>query len=128
MSYPNLVDFNSIYSDSKEPTIVKAKFILSPYRIYTLEFDQNISMSELKLMIQKAAHLRSKNFRLFSNGEEYTKFNDETFESIFHKQKLVVFNLDLDDLKALDETELLLQMNCLCKIHFEKFLLYYCFT
>ena len=101
-------------------------------------------MSELKLMIQKAAHLRSKNFRLISNGEEYSKFNDETFwekifvsigqvindetfESIFHEQKLVVFSLELNN-EVLDETELLLQMNCTCQIHIEKFLLYYCFT
>ena len=119
---------NSIYSEHKEPNIVKAKFILSPTRIYELEFDQNISMSELKLMIQKAAHLRSKNFRLFSNGEEYSKFNDETFESIFHEQKFVVFSLELNNSEYLDETELLLQMNCLCQIHIDKFLLYYCFT
>jgi len=124
----NSADFNSIYSDNKEPNIVKAQFILSPTRIYTLEFDQNISMSELKLMIQKAAHLRSKNFRLFSNGEEYTKFNDETFESIFHEQKLVEFNLDILKSEVIDETELLLQMNCPCNIHIDKFLLYYCFT
>jgi len=128
MSYPNLADFNSIYSDLKDPNIVKAQFILKPQKIYTLEFDQNISMSELKLMIQKAAHIRSKNFRLFSNGEEYTKYNDETFESIFHEQKLVVFRLELKELEAQDETELLLQLNCPCKIHIDKFLLYYCFT
>ena len=128
MSYPNLVDFNSIYSDLKDPNIVKAQFILKPQKIYTLEFDQNISMSELKLMIQKRAHIRSKNFRLFSNGEEYTKYNDETFESIFHEQKLVVFRLELKELEAQDETELLLQLNCPCKIHIDKFLLYYCFT
>ncbi len=108
MSYPNLADFNSIYSDLKDPNIVKAQFILKPQKIYTLEFDQNISMSELKLMIQKAAQIRSKNFRLFSNGEEYTKYNDETFESIFHEQKLVVFRLELKELEAQDETELLL--------------------
>ena len=118
---------NSIYNEHKEPNIVKAKFILSPKRIYELEFDQNILMSELKLMIQKAAHLRSKNFRLISNGEDYSKFNDEAFESIFHGQKLVVFSLELNN-EDLDETELLLQMNCTCQIHIEKFLLYYCFT
>ena len=118
---------NSIYNEHKEPNIVKAKFILSPTRIYELEFDHNILMSELKLMIQKTAHLRSKNFRLISNGEEYSKFNDETFESIFHEQKLVVFSLELNN-EVLDETELLLQMNCTCQIHIEKFLLYYCFT
>ena len=122
------INFNCIYSEYKEPNIVKARFILSPTRIYSLEFDQNISMSELKLMIQKATHLRSKNFRLLSNGEEYSKFNDEKFESIFPGQNLVVFNIDLKKSEDLDETELLLQMNCPCKIHIDKFLLYYCFT
>ena len=85
-------------------------------------------MSELKLMIQKAAHLRPKSFRLFSNGEEYTNFNDETFESLFHAQKIVVFTLDIIISGDLEETELLLQMKCPCNIHNDKFLLYYCFT
>ena len=41
-----------------EPNIVKAKFIVTNLRIYTLEFDQNIQMKELKTMIQVAAHLK----------------------------------------------------------------------
>ena len=124
MSY----SFNSIFGDYKEPNIVKAQFIISPSRIYTLEFDQNISMNELKMMIQKAAHLSKINFRLISNGEEYTNYNEETFESLFGGQKLVVFNLELKLGEDYDETELLLQMNCSCNIHIDKFLLYYCFT
>jgi hypothetical protein len=79
-------------------------------------------------MIQKSAHLCAKNFKLISKGEEYSKFNDETFESIFHEQKLIVFSLDSNNSGDLDETELLLQMNCPCQIHIDKFLLYYCFT
>ena len=41
---------------------------------------------------------------------------------------MVVFRLELKELEAQDETELLLQLNCPCKIHIDKFLLYYCFT
>lgn len=51
--------------DDREPNIRKAKFVVSKTRIYTLDFDHNLQMKELKLMIQKAAHLRKKNFRLF---------------------------------------------------------------
>ena len=109
----------------KEPNIVKAKFIFSSSRIYTLEFDQNISMWELKTMIQKAARLHSRNFRLFSNGEEYTKYNDETFESFFHEQKLVVFHVEV---QGGEDSEYLLEMNCPCSYHIDKFLLYYCYT
>ena len=49
-----------------EPNIVKAQFIITNSRIYTLEFDQNIEFRELKTMIQVAAHLKKNNFRLFS--------------------------------------------------------------
>ena len=35
----------------EEPNIRKAKFIVTSDRIYTLEFDQNIEMQELKTMI-----------------------------------------------------------------------------
>ena len=52
---------NNIINDNypyEEPNIRKAQFIRSLNRIYTLEFDQNIEMQELKIMIQKAAHLK----------------------------------------------------------------------
>ena len=52
--------------DSREPNIRKAKFIVSPQRVYTLDFDHNIQMQELKLMIEKAAHLKRRTFKLFS--------------------------------------------------------------
>lgn len=128
MSSSSLLDYSSVCNGYKEPNIVKAQFILSNTRIYTLEFDQNITMFELKLMIQRAAHLRSRNFRIFSNTEEYTQFNDETFESLFHEQKLVVFNLEVQMDDLYDGNEYLLQMNCPCSTHIDKFLIYYCFT
>ena len=110
-----------------EPNIVKAQFIVTSSRIYNLEFDQNIEFRELKAMIQVAAHLKKNNFRLFSDGEEYTQYNDESFESIFPDKKLVVFRLEKGEGEAFDETELLLQINSPCKHHKEKFLLFYCF-
>ena len=128
MLISSLTDINSYYNGYIEPNIVKAQFIISPTRMYTLEFDQNISMFELKLMIQKAAHLRSRNFRLFSKGQEYSIYNDETFESLFHEQKLVVFSLDIKLDEDINETDLLLQLNCSCILHIDKFLLFYCFT
>ena len=124
MSFPPSLDY-PCFCGYKEPNIVKAQFILSSTRIYTLEFDQNISMSELKIMIQKAARLRSRNFRIFSKGEEYTKYNDETFESFFHDEKLVVFHIEVP--KG-ENSEYLLEMNCPCNYHIDKFLLYYCYT
>ena len=114
--------------DSRDPNIRKAKFVLPNERVYTLEFDHNIQMQELKLMIQKAAHLRRNSFRLFSNGEEYTQYNEEIFDTLFPYISLVVFTLEPGGVESFDETELLLQMNSPCKIHVDKFLLYYCFT
>ena len=117
--------FNSL----EQPLIRKAQFILPNERIYTLEFDNNIQMQELKLMIQKAAHLKRRNFLLFSNGEEYTQYNTEIFGSLFPNQDLVIFTLELgkDDDNIL-ENELILQTNSACNLHPDKFLLYYCFT
>ena len=78
---------------SGEPNIRKAQFIVSEERIYTFEFDCNIHMQELKLMIEKAAHLSKKNYRFLSDGKEYTPYNEEKFDSIFPDQNLVVFTL-----------------------------------
>ena len=113
----------------REPNIRKAKFIMPNGRIYIIDFDQNITMKELKLLIQKAAHLRRNTFRLFSNGEEYTEYNEETFDTLFPHISLVVFSLEVGKREEkFDETELLLEMKSPCKIHADKFLLYFCFT
>ena len=110
-----------------EPNIVKAKFIMEAARMYNLEFDQNIQMKELKLMIQMAAHLKKNNFRLFCEGKEYTEYQEETFESLFPSQNLVVFTIQVEKVEDFDEAELLLQINCPCPHHAEKFLLFYCY-
>ena len=127
----NKNQINQVFSDNnsfQEPNIRKAKFIVSSSRIYTLEFDQNIEMQELKIMIQKAAHLSKINFSLFIDGEDYTHYTDETFDSLFPDQTLVVFTLELGQGEEnLDETELLLQINMPCPEHDYKFLLYYCY-
>ena len=130
MSYSNnnSFDYYSIYGGNKEPNIVKAQFYLYNKKVYNLEFDQNISMHDLKLMIQKAAHLKSKNFRIFSNCKEYTQYNNEAFESLFHEEKSVAFSIEINPGEESEETQLLLQMNCPCNLHVDKFLLYYCFT
>ena len=85
-------------------------------------------MVELKMMIQKAAHLKKNSFSIFSGGENYTQYNEETFDSLFPDQQLVVFTLELiDSSESLDETEFLLQIDMPCPEHNYKFLLYYCF-
>lgn len=110
-----------------EPNIRKAKFIVSANRIYTLEFDHNIQMKELKTMIQVAAHLKKNNFKLFCESQEYTQCNEETFNELFPEQKLIVFTLERGEGEVFDEAELLLQINSPCPEHNEKFLLFYCF-
>ena len=117
---------NIFFSDSK-PNIVKAKFIVTNTRIYNLEFDQNIQMKELKIMIKVAAHLKKTNFRLFSEGQEYTQYYEESFESLFPSTNYVVFSIQKAEGEIFEETELLLQINSPCIEHAEKFLLFYCF-
>ena len=119
-------DASSSYMDM-EPNIVKAKFIVQSVRIYTLEFDQNIQMKELKTMIQVAAHLKKNNFKLFSDGEEYHQYNEEAFDTLFPNQNYVVFTIQIGEGEVFDEAELLLQINSPCPNHAEKFLLFYCF-
>ena len=127
----NKNQMNQIFSENnsfQEPNIRKAQFVVSSNRIYTLEFDQNIEMQELKIMIQKAAHLKKNSFNLFNGGEDYTQYTDETFDSLFPDQTLVIFTLELrlGEVNE-DEAELLLQINMPCPEHNYKFLLYYCF-
>jgi hypothetical protein len=112
----------------EEPNIKKAKFILSPSRTYTLEFDHNLEMKELKMMIQKAAHLKKNTFSIYKEGEDFTQYCDETFDSLFPDETLVVFTLEINKGEEnVDETELLLQINMPCPEHDYKFLLYFCF-
>ena len=111
-----------------EPNIVKAKFLVGNSRVYTLEFDQNIQMKELKIMIQVAAHLKKNNFLLISeDGQEYSKYHKETFESLFPNKNLVVFRIQKGEGEVFDEAELLLQINCPCPNHGDKFTLFYCY-
>ena len=120
----------NIFGDSnsyKEPNIRKAKFAIGSKRFYTLEFDQNIEMQELKTMIQKAAHLKKNTFSLFNEGTDYTGYSDETFDSLFPDQDLVLFTLELQKGEDFEDNELLLQINMPCPDHDYKFLLYYCF-
>ena len=117
-----------ILTGNRDPNIKQAKFILPSGRTYTLEFDHNVQMKELKIMIQKAAHLRKNSFILLSEGINYTQHNEETFDSLFPDKQLVIFTMELiDSGDAQDETELLLQINTPCPDHTFKFLLYYCF-
>ena len=111
-----------------EPNIIKAQFFFSPSRIYSLEFDQNIQMSEMKSMIEKAAHLRKNSYTLMSECKTYTQYNEEKIEELFPGKKLIIFNLELlNPEETSDETELVLQINMPCPEHNYKFLLYYCF-
>ena len=123
---------NNILTENsfEEPNIRKAQFVVSlnRNRIYTLEFDHNIEMQELKIMIQKAAHLKKNTFGLFCNGENYSQYTEETFDSLFPEETLVVFTLEPNKgEEIIDETELLLQINMPCPEHDYKFLLYYCY-
>jgi len=79
-------------------------------------------------MIRVVAHLKKNNFRLFCEGEEYTNYSEETFESILPNKKLVVFTLQKGEGEASDEIEFLIKMDSLCPQHKEKFLRFYCFN
>lgn len=123
-SIVSLSDSNAL----QELGIRKARFIISSDKIYTLEFDQNIEIQELKTMIQKAAHLKKNSFSLFSEGCDYTSYSIEPFDSVFPDKNLVTFTIELNKGEEnFEDTEILLQINTPCPEHDYKFLLYYCF-
>ena len=127
---PNQDQTMKILSDSNafiEPDIRKAKFIFPTGKTYTLDFDKNIQMMELKTMIQKAAHLRKNSFILVSECENITKYNEETFDSLFPDKRLVSFEVYNYEERPDEIIELLLQINKPCPDHDYKCLLYYCF-
>ena len=64
----------NIFGDSnscEEPNIRKAKFTIGSKRFYTLEFDQNIEMQELKPM-SKRRHILRKILLVYSVKEQIT--------------------------------------------------------
>ena len=127
---PNQDQTMKILSDSNafiEPDIRKAKFIFPTGKTYTLDFDKNIQMMELKTMIQKAAHLRKDSFILVSECVNITKYNEETFDSLFPDKQLVSFEVYNYEERPDEIIELLLQINKPCPDHDYKCLLYYCF-
>ena len=127
---PNQEQTMKILSDSNafiEPDIRKAKFIFPTGKTYTLDFDKNIQMMELKTMIQMAAHLRKNSFILVSECVNITKYNEETFDSLFPDKQLVSFEVYNYEENPDEIIELLLQINNPCPDHDYKCLLYYCF-
>ena len=87
-----MISNSSFYEKYQEP-IYNAKFIVTNPRVYSFDFEQNIAMEDLKLMIHKASHLFQNKFRIFSNGIEFISYNSEIIDSLFLNQKLVVFTL-----------------------------------
>ena len=127
---PNQDQTMKILSDSNafiEPDIRKAKFIFPTGKTYTLDFDKNIQMMELKTMIQMAAHLRKNSFIFVSECVNITKYNEETFDSLFPDKRLVSFEVYNYEERPDEIIELLLQINKPCPDHDYKCLLYYCF-
>lgn len=109
-------------------TIRRGRFIFPGNVIYELEFDSNLSMTQIKSLIARAARqtIRNRKFRIFSDSEEYTQCEDETFQELFGDQKIVKFTMEIGEAEEFDEAELLLKINQSCDKHVEKFLLCYC--
>ena len=111
-----------------EPSLIKARFKKSNGNIYELEFEDNIQMKDLKVMIKKAAHMRDTTFRLFYNGDEYTQYEEEEFRSLFSNELEFPFDIkETLEQNNNDSPELTIKTNSNCPYH-AKILLYYCFT
>ena len=119
----------SINSALTEPTTKKGIFIIPPKRNYKLEFDANTTIKELKIMIGKAANLKNIPIRLFSEGKEYTNYNELKFETLFPNENNIIFTVEINKHSEIfSQDEITVYIKTTCQKHPDKFLHYYCFT
>lgn len=120
--------FSSQNSALSQPPIKKGIFIIPPKKTYEIEFDSNIKIKELKVLIAKAARLKNVPFRLFSEGKEFTKLDGSIFETLFPNKSTIIFTVEpYNGFGNVEENELAIKMNSTCLNHPDKFLLYYCY-
>ena len=116
------------------PQIVKTIFTIDKNKIYTFDVDENISFSNLKLMLKSALHLKNIGLRIFHEGQEYTSMDKETLQFLFPALNTIYFNLTLRSLsKSPEDYNSIVNINLCpkknyCSLHNAKFTYYYCYT
>lgn len=111
------------------PKIRKAIFIVDKDRRYSFDVDQNISIYNLKKMIMAAANLGKAGLRIFHEGKEYTKNNDDSLDFLFPTLDVVIFTLTIsyDSIEEYDELIKLKLCQKYCSLHSNKYPYFYCY-
>ncbi len=77
------------------PKIIKTIFILDKDRRYSFDVNQNITIRNVKKMIDAAANLGRAHIRIFHDGTEYTSKDDDSLDFLFPTLEVIIFNLGI---------------------------------
>ena len=117
-------------SQDNLPKIIKTIFILDKNRRYSFDVNQNITIRNLKKMIDAAANLGRAHLRIYHDGTEYTSNDDDSLEFLFPTLEVIIFNLGIsaDTIDIYDDIISLKLSNGYCPLHFSKYPYFYCYT
>ena len=117
-------------SQENLPKIIKTIFVLDKNRRYSFDVNQNITIRNVKKMIDAAANLGRAHLRLFHDGKEYTSNNEDTLEFLFPTLEVIIFDLAIsaDSTDMYDDLISLKLSKEYCPLHFSKYPYFYCYT
>ena len=117
-------------SQENLPKIIKTIFILDKNRRYSFDVNQNITIRNLKKMIDAAANLGRAHIRIFHNGKEYTSYDEDSLDFLFPTLEVIVFDLGIsaDTIDIYDDFISLKLNKEYCPLHYSKYPYFYCYT
>ena len=117
-------------SQENLPKIIKTIFILDKNRRYSFDVNQNITIRNLKKMIDAAANLGRAHIRIFHNGKEYTSYDEDSLDFLFPTLEIIVFDLGIsaDTIDIYDDFISLKLNKEYCPLHYSKYPYFYCYT
>ena len=117
-------------SQENLPKIIKTIFILDKNRRYSFDVNQNITIRNLKKMIDAAANLGRAHIKLFHDGKEYTSNDEDSLEFLFPTLEIIVFDLGIsaDTIDIYDDFISLKLNKEYCPLHYSKYPYFYCYT
>ena len=117
-------------SQENLPKIIKTIFILDKNRRYSFDVNQNITIRNVKKMIDAAANLGRAHIRLYHDGTEYTSNDEDTLDFLFPTLEVIIFNLAIsaDTIDIYDDFISLKLNKEYCPLHYSKYPYFYCYT
>ena len=117
-------------SQENLPKIIKTIFILDKNRRYSFDVNQNITIRNVKKMIDAAANLGRAHIRIYHDGTEYTSNDEDSLEFLFPTLEVIIFNLGIaaDTIDVYDDLISLKLNKEYCPLHYSKYPYFYCYT